>query len=42
MEKEYHKNEMLNTILSVLIAGLDVVIALIVLGFLIGLYEFLK
>lgn len=42
MENNYHKNEMLNTILTVLIAGLDIVIGLIVLGFLIGLYELLK
>ena len=42
MENNYHKNEMLNTVLTVLIAGLDIVIALIVLGFLIGLYELLK
>lgn len=42
MENDYHKNGVLNTILAALIVGLDVVIALIALGFLIGLYELLK
>lgn len=42
MEKEYEKNGVLNAILSVLIVGLDVVIALIALGFIIGIYEILK
>ncbi len=42
MERNYHNNDVLNTILSVLIVGLDVVLALIVLGFLIGLYGVLS
>jgi|GEM_PF-2945148 len=42
MEQDYDKNGILNTVLSALILGLDIIIALIVLGFLIGLYEFLK
>lgn len=42
MEQDYNKNGILNTVLSALIVGLDIIIALIVLGFLIGLYELLK
>ena len=42
MEKDYEKNGVLNAILSALIVGLDVVIAFIALGFIIGIYEILK
>jgi hypothetical protein len=42
MQKDYPKNEVLNTVLTLLIAGLDIVIALIALGFLIGLYELIQ
>jgi len=42
MEQDYNKHGILNTVLSALIVGLDIVIALIVLGFLIGLYEIVK
>ncbi len=41
MDEQTVKNGLLNSILSVLVVGLDVVLALIALGFLIGLWEIL-
>lgn len=41
--KEYSNNEgPLHTILSILVVGLDVILALIALGFLIGIWEFIS
>ena len=42
MDEYSKKNGILNTILSVLNVGLEVVLALIALGFLIGLWGFLN
>ena len=42
MQNSTEKNELLNGILSVLIVGLDLILALMFLGFLIGLYELLR
>lgn len=42
MEKFSNKNGPLHTILSVLNVGLEVILALIALGFIIGLYEVLS
>jgi hypothetical protein len=42
MEENSDKEGILNTILSVLVVGLDVVLVLIALGFIIGLWEILK
>jgi Na+-translocating ferredoxin:NAD+ oxidoreductase RnfE subunit len=42
MSKYSNKNEVLNSILSVLNIGLEVVLALIALGFLIGLWGILN
>ena len=41
MDEQTVKNGLLNSVLSVLVVGLDVVLALIALGFLIGLWEIL-
>ena len=42
MQNSTEKNGVLNSILSVLIVGLDLILALMFLGFLIGLYELLR
>jgi hypothetical protein len=42
MEKYTNKNPILNTILSVLNISLEVILALIALGFIIGLYGILN
>jgi Na+-translocating ferredoxin:NAD+ oxidoreductase RnfE subunit len=42
MQNSTEKNGVLNSILSALIVGLDLILALMFLGFLIGLYELLK
>ena len=42
MEENSNKEGILNTILSILVVGLDVVLVLIALGFIIGLWEILK
>lgn len=42
MAENSDKEGIINTILSILIVGLDVVLALIALGFIIGIWEILK
>lgn len=42
MKNNYKEHPVLNTLLSALIVGLDIVIGLIVLGLVIGLYELLN
>ena len=42
MEEQTNKNGFLNSVLSVLVVGLDIILALIFLGFIIGLWEILR
>jgi hypothetical protein len=42
MAENSDKEGILNTLLSILVVGLDVVLVLIALGFIIGLWEILK
>lgn len=42
MEKYSNNNNPLRTILSVLVIGLDIILVLIALGFVIGLWELIR